>query len=255
MSLATRHLRLLPLCLAAALAPSLAAARDDPPALSPSLDLEVGVVTAGKNDVRIPGDGGTRFSLTEGSFSTRASPYVRVQGGLAYGRHHLLATAALLRLKSGGQDGDPIAFAGSTFSPSATDATYRFDTYRLTYRYALVRRDRLELQVGATALLRSAEIKLTSGAESASKSNLGLVPLLSLRAAWRVVGPLSLVLDGDALAAPQGRAEDALLAVELDTGDLRFRVGYRIIEGGADNRSVYNFALLHHLAVGMTYAF
>jgi hypothetical protein len=245
-----------PSLLTLTLALALGDARADVPAFTPTVDLEVGLLSTGRNDVRIPGDSGTRFSLAEGAFSPRSATYFRIQGGLALGRHHLLATAAPLRVDSDGQGGDALQFAGSTFTPSSTTAHYRFDTYRLTYRYAVVRGGRLDLQVGATALLRAAEIRLQQvGGASASKANLGLVPLLSLRAAWRVVGPFALVLDGDALAAPQGRAEDALLAVELDTGDLRFRVGYRVVEGGADNRSVYNFALFHHVGAGMTYAF
>ena len=250
MSLAPRWM---PILCALALAP--APGRADAPALVPSLDLEVGVVSVGRNDVRIPADGGTRFSLAEGAFSPRSAPYVRVRGEIAFGRHHLLATFAPLRIESTGNDGDSIFFAGQSFDPGLTTARYRFDTYRLTYRYALLQRDRVGLQVGATALLRDAEIRLTGGGASASKKNVGVVPLLSLRAAWRIAGPLSLVLDGDALAAPQGRAEDASLALELETGGLRFRAGYRIVEGGTDGKSVYNFALLHHLGAGVTYDF
>ena len=50
---------------------------------------------------------------------------------------------------------------------------------------------------------------------------------------------------GDALAAPQGRAEDVLLAPYVDLSErVRFRIGYRLLEGGADNDEVYNFALV-----------
>jgi hypothetical protein len=79
------------------------------------------------------------------------------------------------------------------------------------------------------------------------------VPLLSFRFAWRFAPPFALVVDGDALAAPQGRAEDVLAAVEVALRDgVAVRAGYRIIEGGADNAEVYTFALIHLVGVGLT---
>ena len=63
-------------------------------------------------------------------------------------------------------------------------------------------------------------------------------------------------MDGDALAAPQGRAEDVLIAATYEVSDnLAIRAGYRILEGGADNDEVYNFALFNYASVGVTYTF
>jgi hypothetical protein len=62
---------------------------------------------------------------------------------------------------------------------------------------------------------------------------------------------LGFLLEGDALAAPQGRAEDVLLAFYFHPAErIGMKVGYRILEGGADNDEVYNFTLLHYLAAG-----
>ncbi|MFZ1845950.1 MAG: hypothetical protein WAU12_03520, partial [Saprospiraceae bacterium] len=62
--------------------------------------------------------------------------------------------------------------------------------------------------------------------------------------------------EGDALAAPQGRAEDVLLAVTYKFSDnLMTHLGYRILEGGADNDEVYNFSLIHYASVGVLYKF
>jgi hypothetical protein len=42
---------------------------------------------------------------------------------------------------------------------------------------------------------------------------------------------------------PQGRAEDVMLALPWDVGEaITLRAGYRMLEGGADNDEVYNFA-------------
>lgn len=80
------------------------------------------------------------------------------------------------------------------------------------------------------------------------------MPLLSFRLAWRLGGPFALSLDGDALAARQGRVEDVALALEFATGDLTFRAGYRLVEGGVDSKEVYNFAWLNHAAIGVAYS-
>ena len=56
------------------------------------------------------------------------------------------------------------------------------------------------------------------------------------------------LIEGDALAAPQGRAEDVFVGARCDFDDQSsIRLGYRILEGGADNDEVYNFALIQYL--------
>jgi hypothetical protein len=226
-------------------APALAAA--------PLLDVEVGTVLANRNDVRIPGEGGTRFSLVD-DLRSPAAPYARTRLGVSLGeRHALFATWAPVRLDARGTLPRDVRFQGVDFpAGSEVSARFVFDSYRLTYRYGLVRAPRVELDVGATAFVRDAEIAL-QGARRASKANVGFVPLLSFRAAWHVAPPVALVLDGDALAAPQGRAEDVLLAAEVTVRPgVALRAGYRLIEGGTDNAVVYNFAFLSHLGVGLT---
>ena len=177
--------RLLALAL---LLPCAARAGDD--RLRPVLDLETGLLWASRNDVAVPGDGGTRFSAAgDGAFGTRAAPYARIQAGLRLGRHRLLATFAPIRLEGNGGGGGSVLFRGQTFTADG-DASfhYKFDTYRLTYRYAVVSRPRLDVQVGATGLVRDAEIRLSQGAQSTAERNVGLVPLLSFRASWAFAG-------------------------------------------------------------------
>jgi hypothetical protein len=234
------------LLVAALLAPSA-------PRAGPFVDVEQGVAWSGYNDVRIPGDAGTRFSLHD-DLSPRATPYQRVRVGATLGeRHTVFLFYAPLRITARGALPEEVRFAGETFAAGApVTATYRFDSWRLTYRYALVRSDRLEVALGATAKLRDAGVSL-QGARRAEKTNVGPVPLLSFRVAWRVAGPVALVLDGDALAAPQGRAEDVQLAVEARVREnVRIRGGYRVLEGGADNDEVYNFALVSFAGLGLT---
>ena len=65
-----------------------------------------------------------------------------------------------------------------------------------------------------------------------------------------------MLFEGDLLAAPQGQAEDVLLAATYTlTEKLRVRAGYRILEGGAENNVVYNFALINYASFGVSYSF
>jgi hypothetical protein len=151
----------------------------------------------------------------------------------------------------------PVSFDGVTFPAGVpTEATYRFDTYRLTYRYRLVCRPRWNLRVGATVLLRDAEIGLDQGVRQATKTDLGVVPLLHLDAEVRLAPRWRLVFDADGLAAEQGRAFDVALKVHYDLTDRwNVGVGYRTIEGGADNDEVYTFAWIHQAVLSVGYRF
>ncbi|ABS25965.1 hypothetical protein [Anaeromyxobacter sp. Fw109-5] len=224
-------------------------------AVEPFVDVEIGVAWAGYDDVRIPGDGGTLISLTD-DLDASAAPYFRVRLGATFARRHtLFAFFTPLRLESRGTLPSEVAFAGETFAAGdEVLARFRFDSPRLTYRYGLLRRERLDLDVGVTAKIREAAISL-QGDRYAERTDTGFVPLLSFRVAWRLTPALALVLDGDALAAPQGRAEDVVGALEVTLREgVRARVGYRLLEGGADNDEVYTFSLVHHLGAGITVA-
>jgi hypothetical protein len=218
------------------------------------LDLEAGAAWSRYNDVQVPGDAGTRFSLSEGAFQSETAPIVRIQAGARWGRHTLFGTFAPVRLRANGQSGEAILFRGQAFTADENaSARYRFDTYRLTYRYALVAAPRFELALGGTVLVRDAEIRLEEPGHSTAEKNVGVVPLLSFRLAGRLSGPVWLVLDGDALASKQGRAEDLIVGLELRSGELAFRAGYRLLEGGADNATVYNFAWINQVVAGVRY--
>jgi len=218
------------------------------------LDFEAGVAVASVNVVRIPGEGGTRLSLVD-DLEAGAEPAFRVRVGYRIAERHLItALYAPLQLEASGELGRDVVFQGETFA--AGDpllATYRFDSYRLTYRFSFVRDEELELAAGVTGKIRDAEISLY-GAQAASKTNTGFVPLLNVHAEWRPGGGvIGLVLDADALAAPQGRAEDVSLALAWDVDDaITLRAGYRMLEGGADNDEVYNFAWIHYGVIGAT---
>lgn len=222
-----------------------------------SLDFENGLALSGYNDVQVPRDSGTLFSLSE-DLKTDPGYFFRVR--LAYGwksRHTVSLFAAPFRLRAAGSVDREVLFAGETFGPGASLAgVYKFSSYRLTYRYDLVRKGRWQVGIGLTAFIRDAAISVEGDGKFAETTNVGFVPLVNFRVLWQFHERWGALLEGDAAAAKQGRAEDVLLALRYRLSDrLALRAGYRIIEGGADVEEVYNFALIHFVSAGVTYAF
>lgn len=221
------------------------------------VDLESGAVWSGYNDVRIPGDTGTLFSLSE-DLEIDPSAFWRARVEYTFGeRHTFSALIAPLEVEATGTLPDAVNFEGVVF-PEGTDVvgTYRFDSYRLTYRYEFAPRGRLQAGLGFTAKIRDAEIAVEGGGLSSKKTNTGFVPLLNFSLRWSLTERASLLLRGDALAAPQGRAEDVLAAFVYEPRPgIAARIGYRIVEGGADNDEVYNFALINYAVAGVTVEF
>ena len=216
-------------------------------------EFETGFVFSGRNDTRVPGDSGTDLSLVH-DLTTAPEPVFRVRVGYRFAERHLVtALYAPLELTARGSVDHDVRFAGGIY-PAGTPllAVYRFDSYRLTYRYSFIREEGFELAAGLTAKLRDAETSLY-GADARRKTNTGFVPLVNLHVAWQPNrGDFGLLLDADALVAPQGRAEDVLLALTWQLRDeLELRAGYRMLEGGADNDEVYSFAWLHYAVLGL----
>jgi hypothetical protein len=218
-----------------------------------SFDLETGAVATGYNNVRIPGDQGTLFSMkndltskTEIFFRARASYTIK-------SRHTLSLLYAPLETTSKGEMPEDIIFEGVTFPENTyLTGTYKFNSYRLTYRYEIVLKPKFEFGLGFTAKIRDAKIALASAGLESEKVNVGFVPIINFRMLWKPYEKLGLLVEGDALAAPQGRAEDVLVAATYRVSDhLGIKAGYRILEGGADNDEVYNFALFHYASAGI----
>ena len=221
------------------------------------LELEIGRVTTGYNDVAIPGDTGTRLSLSDDLEAGSATAFRLRYSHLYAGRHWLAALAAPLTVESRGTLDGAVDFDGTTF-PGGThvDATFRFDSYRLVYRYRFAGSGPWRFGLGGALKVRDAAIKLEAAGLSAEKTNTGVVPLLSFDVVWAPAEGWRLLVDGEALAAPQGRAEDVLFAVQCDLPHrLSLTAGYRILEGGADNDEVYTFSLFHYLVAGAAVRF
>ena len=218
------------------------------------IELEGSAVWQSYNDVEIPNDGtATRFSLSD---LAGTGPWA---GGRLYitaplgERHALRLLVAPFSLTENGIPSSAIEFAGESYAAGTPlEATYTFNSYRLTYRYHLHEGTRSSAWVGFTAKVRDAQIALAQGATASRKDDFGFVPLLHVAGEWRLAPGWHLLADMDGLAGGPGRAIDATLKLGRDL-DARWalRAGYRMVEGGADVNSVYTFAWLHYAAVSL----
>lgn len=221
----------------------------------PWISVELGPAWQTRNDVRIPSDGGSPFSLSRGN----AGPFFagRVYAGLEWSeRHELRLLIAPLSVKSESSFEANTNFAGETFAAGAVMGTYTFNSYRLTYRYQFYQDEVWGLKAGFTAKIRDAQIALTQGSKSASSSNVGFVPLLNFSARYQWLDNSYLLFDVDGLAAPQGRAVDATLqAIWQISPNYEASFGYRTVEGGAENSTVSTFAWIHYVVLGASARF
>ncbi|MEO0650005.1 MAG: hypothetical protein AAFZ65_04955 [Planctomycetota bacterium] len=251
-------LRSLLLCLLAASCAtpgsSLSAHRDARPVF---VEVEGGALWQNRNDVQIPNDDGTRFSISdligEGAYAVG-----RVTADWDLNpRHAVRAVIAPIETDGSGELTEATDFDGQTFAAGVpTDATYRFNSYRLGYRYTYLHTEHWRLRVGGTAFIRDAKIELQQGAQSASDSNVGFVPLANLAAEYYPARQWRMVAELDAAAASQGRAFDFSLKAHYDFNDrCSASVGYRTIEGGADNDDVFTFAWLNAVVASIGFRF
>ena len=216
------------------------------------LDIETGAVFSGYNDIRIPGDEGTLFSLSE---ELKSDPGIFYRIRVIYDfndRHHLGVLFAPLSINSTGQLNRDLIFEGETFPANTPlESIYQFNSYRLFYRYDFLRKEKIKLGVGFTAKIREAKIAVQGNDIESEKTNVGFVPIINFRLLWKFSTKFAFLLEGDALAAPQGRAEDILGALTMQVSDrIDLKLGYRILEGGADNDEVYTFSLINYISIG-----
>jgi hypothetical protein len=210
-----------------------------------------------RNEARIPGSTGTTFAITD--FGKGPFPGFRIYVGHMWNRkHELRALYAPLDVEFSGQFSQPVDYQGETFAANTpTTARYKFNSYRLTYAYHFESQGAWRWALGFTGKVRDASIGLTQAGVSAERANVGFVPLLNAQAVYDFASDWSFRFDMDGLAARQGRAIDAALFIEhrlgsaSETQPWAVFAGYRTIEGGADNKDVYNFAWLHKAVLGV----
>ena len=237
-----------------ALAPATPAVAADREA--PSLAFEAVSAWQRRNDVQIPNEPpNTRFALDD---VTGNGPFYGGRVALDWPlseRQRLRFLVAPLRVDEDGALPAPVVFQDTPFAAGPASAKYRFDSYRVSWRYRFHDGAEWTWDVGATLNVRDAEVRLTQGSVSRRRTDTGFVPLLALEGQWRFAPRWRGVFDFEGLAAPQGRAFDVALKLDYAvTPRLSVNAGYRLLDGGADNDDLYTFARFDQAVVGVTWA-
>jgi hypothetical protein len=220
------------------------------------VDIEGGAVWADYNDVQIPNESTSdRFDIVD----LGSGPYATGRIAVAWRpwqRHEFQLVWSPLAYEEKGSFSQDVRFAGNTYQAGEElTANYQFNSYRLRYLYQLVDSNNWGLELGGTLFIRDAKIELSQGGTSSDDDDIGFVPLVALKADYRFNDHWRVVLDTDFAWAPQGRAVDLALTLRYRIGNgWDFGAGYRTIEGGADNDSVYTFAWFNAAVVQASYA-
>lgn len=212
-----------------------------------SFNLELGSAQNSYNQVKIDGENGTLFNLRP---ALNPSDYYRVSFIHKFkspnGIRFLYAPLKFSGEKKFNKD---IYFNGELFSANQkTEAQFQFNSYRATYFREIISQKNLLLRVGGTIKVRDAFIQLKQSDRTKARKSVGLVPLVYAYSKYKFENNFTLTLDFDGLVAPQGRAFDvALMFGYYFNPTLQIDVGYRMLEGGADNEKVYNFSQINYL--------
>jgi hypothetical protein len=222
------------------------------------LELELGPAWQNRNDVQIPNDeNGTRFSLDD---VTGGGPWMAGRVNFTWNmtqRSSLHVIAAPFSYTETGRLDEAVDFVDERYTPDTpVTATYKFNSWRLGYRFRFFENDRWTLRGGGTIKVRDAKIELRQGETTSRDTDVGVVPLLSFAADYRPADRWHLIFDFEGLAGGPGRAFDTTLKVGYDLND-RWSItgGYRLLEGGADTDDVYNFAWFNYVVVSGVYRF
>ena len=218
------------------------------------IDLEGGIIPGTNyNRVRIPSSGGTRVNLSD-DLNSKTKAFYRIRLGYTFAkRHNLLLLYAPLTLKYNGRFDRNIDFNDQNFAASSpVDVYYKFNSYRLTYRYNFIEQGRWQVGAGLTAKLRDADIRFKNEIIDTHYDNVGFVPIINFYARYKPNYHWSFLVEGDALAAKQGRAEDIFAGTSYQiSSSLGVKLGYRVLEGGADNDKIYNFNWVNYISAGI----
>ena len=220
-----------------------------------SIDAESGLAFLGYNNVRIPNETGTLFSFKDDFEVDGPVIPFRVRVGYTWNeRNHIFGLIAPLFVNYTGTPSQAIDFQSSSFDAGETlKGFYQFNSYRLTYRRDILLNGPWTLGVGFTAKIRDASVQLDNEVGTADrKDDFGFVPLLHLYTEYALENRTKFYLEGDGLAGGPGRAFDIFLGARIPIlPKTDIKVGYRILEGGADVDEVYNFTLVQFAVFGL----
>jgi hypothetical protein len=218
-----------------------------------SVRFETGISSVIKNEFRVPKQGGTDVQFPDSS-----QMYYRVEGSWDWNeRHGLRFVVAPFSYSEKINTTAPIVFDKTTFaSNTETSLNFKFNSYRLGYVYHWIQDTNWTLDVGGTLKVRDALISVEQAGVEEKFTDFGFVPLLYLKVArhWNELWSTALTADG--AGSPQGYAVDALIDIEYRWREAyTLSLGYRLLDGGADNDTLKTFSTIQYLSTGLNYSF
>ena len=125
-------------------------------------DAEFGPSFNTRNNVRYSNDENTTANLVDTPHQpgTGQTAFLRLRTSYTMNdRHTTSGLYAPLTFKSSGSFSKPIKFCNSIYTQNdVTDVSYKFNSYRLTYRYRIVDREKIEF--GLAGKIRGARLSL-----------------------------------------------------------------------------------------------
>ncbi len=219
-------------------------------------EVETGLSINSYNNLRFPNGANAmadELTITDELGSSNTFFY-RLRAGYTINKKHTVSAlyAPLTFNYSGAFSRDYIVGENTFLANTPIDASYKFNSYRITYRYEWFNEGAWHFGIGLTGKIRDARIAVNSGNKNSETTDLGFVPLINFRLMYYNQSSIIGLLEGDALVGTQGRAEDVFLGILYRFNPKTYlKIGYRVLEGGADVEQVLNFSLIHYASVGL----
>lgn len=208
-------------------------------AMASEMSFDIGSTKTLFNRISIPKSDDDQLSLPKGDSITS----YRLTGFFDTGSgNQIYFLLAPLEVNYKFRSDKNFKFNDTNFSTNTdTELLYKFNSYRLGYLWTW-KLASLRYWGGLVGKIRDANTEVTQGSTSDSFDNIGFVPLLSAGFEWNITTNISLFNHTDALGSAQGSAYDSQLELRLRLGNYAISGGRRILGGGADNDTVFNFA-------------
>ncbi len=216
-------------------------------------DLESGVVMPVFNDIRTGKDKDGTLSLTD--LQNNVNPYFRLSYYFNLDKKNgfRVLVAPLEYSGSGYLDHDTNYEGMNLLSGNLTNYSYKFNSYRFTYRRTIFENEMFTFKLGLTLKIRDAAISVSQGNLSHKDSNVGFVPLGYINFEFRPIEKLTIGTEGDLAAAPQGSAIDVGTFVKYNIHEnVALGLMYRFLSGGVSTENSYNQTFINYFGATFT---
>jgi hypothetical protein len=217
-------------------------------------DFELNRMTPSGADFRLR-NVALNSGLALGTTGHASQPAGRVGLGLQLApRHELRLLYVAFEVDEMGTSPHPVFFQQRAYAVGPPiEPVYRFDSYRLGWRYTMLENAQWTWKLGATTRVRSAEMSFRPGDVMESRRDTARLPLLTVHGEYRFAPRWRGILDFEGLAGG-GRAMDLGLRVSYDmTQSWAIGAGYRLLDPGVENANFYNFARFNSLGINARY--